>query len=111
VIRPDETGPIVVKLEPAGRLSGRIVDAAGLPLAGADLVSFNPLDAQHERAPFAGPVKTDQDGRFHAEALIPGRKYNIVVQTKGRLTDVVKDVVVKSGESRDLGDLTLKVGD
>ncbi|WP_165230669.1 M56 family metallopeptidase [Aquisphaera insulae] len=109
VIRPDEAGPIAVKLEPAGRLSGRIVDAAGLPLAGADLVSFSPIgDATHERASFAGPVKTDKDGRFRAEALLPGRKYDIYVQTRRRLTDVVKDVVVKSGESRDLGDLTVK---
>ncbi|QEH38573.1 Regulatory protein BlaR1 [Aquisphaera giovannonii] len=112
VIKPDEAGPIVVRLEPAGRLSGRIVDAAGLPMAEADLVSFNPFgDAKHERAPFAGPVKTDKDGRFRAEALIPGRKYNIKVQTKGRLTDVANDVVVKSGESKDLGDLTVKMGD
>jgi protocatechuate 3,4-dioxygenase beta subunit len=70
-VRGDETGPVVVHLGPCGSATGRLVDGDGQPVAGADVEFY--------RERFLGPggvrVRTDKDGRFRADGLVPGQLY------------------------------------
>jgi|GEM_PF-3416297 len=109
VIKPDEQGPVTVRLEPAGGLSGRLVDSGGLPRSGVQMTGDRPIgDAvgRLERGSIPAPIKTDRDGRFHVPGLVPGLKYSLAAW-KGSVIagKPVKDVVVKPGEERDLGDV------
>ena len=53
-----------------------------------------------------GKVTTDADGRFEILSLIPREKYNITVTSeKGASAIVVPELVAKSGETLELGDV------
>src|SRR5262249_32867506 len=62
----EKAGLLVVKLQPCGSASGRFVDQDGKPVAGSRVALHG-----------AGDVTTDKDGRFRAEGLIPGMKYDL----------------------------------
>ena len=50
--------------------------------------------------------ETDTDGRFRIEGLVPGLPYEISVMRQGRIVGrLARDLTVKSGESRDLGEV------
>jgi hypothetical protein len=55
-------------------------------------------------------VKTDRDGRFRAEGLVPGQKYTMNRNT-ANIADTLPEVVVESGQRKDLGDLAVDVRD
>jgi beta-lactamase regulating signal transducer with metallopeptidase domain len=110
VMKPGETGPITVTLEPSGTVTGRLMDN-GLPWAGAQMTCDRPFetemhDARYEYGSLPSPILTDKDGRFEAHGLVPGLKYTLRAW-KGRMIvgQPVKDVVVKAGETKDLGNL------
>ena len=70
-------------------------------------------DSRFEEGSLPSPIKIDRDGRFRVSGLVPGLKYSLTLW-KGRSSrmtdgDVVKDVIIKAGETRDLGDI--KVGE
>ncbi len=83
VVKPDEAGPVTVRLEPCGTWSGRLVDRNGLPQAGAQLFSNRtifPEELEDEAPTFdkgdlPSNIKTDKDGRFRVSGLVPGLKY------------------------------------
>jgi protocatechuate 3,4-dioxygenase beta subunit len=124
-VRPDEAGPLAVRLEATGTLVGRIVDAEGKPLAGlkvSGLLSFKPEDNKGLPAELRfnfpswthliqGEALTDKDGKFRVEGLIPGLKYllNVTRETE-LLPDFTRDnVTVESGKTKDLGELKGKL--
>jgi len=110
--------PLVVRLEPAGSIKGRLVDEDGLPLAGARL-SVMTLDLRGNNLPVgAGGLwpdgetfTADKDGRFQVEGLKPSVQSVVTVQPadrpKDRFTagDVFSNVTAQPGETRDLGDV------
>ena len=125
VVRGDEAEPQRVRLEPLSGVTGRVLDAAGRPLAGlhvrADL-SRTPEDLDRLPVQFfitrgtwaaklEGKATTDADGKFRLDGLMPGLKYNLVVSEDD--SDDADRVVVRrdgvapaeSGRDRDLGDL------
>ncbi len=132
----DEKGPLVVRLEPLGALSGRVIDAQGHPLANHKvIVEFDPRDlsvAFDSRNPektlpremtyedplwkaARGNTTTDREGRLLLEGLIPGVRYKIYVGGKelrpGALHLAhfdVDGVTVETGKTKDLGDLKSK---
>ncbi len=72
-VKADETGPITVKLEPCGTVTGRLVDTGGLPFAQIELTCDMPFnDKSHAYGSLPKPIKTDKDGRFRAAGLVPG---------------------------------------
>lgn len=114
---------VVLKLVPAGRLSGRVVDEDGLPIAGGIISSAPPhMRGGHALPPGSiihrldgRPLLTGDDGRFEIRGLMPGRSYAAILSTVGmganrtinRLEGVVFDgVSVNEGETKDLGDIT-----
>jgi RNA polymerase sigma factor (sigma-70 family) len=132
VVRGDEAGPVTVKLVPWGTVSGRLLDVEGKPIKNATLW-FTEIPVRQPGRPRATDTglhvvnrsaykprpdpRTDEQGRFRVEGLIPGLKYSLaLVDEKGatRLERVkweglaFRDLVWKPGETKDLGDVKLQ---
>ncbi len=82
------TTTLNLEMVPGAVLSGRVLDAAGLPAAGAAVVVYAP------RAPYISSVPdpvyweryataTDTDGRYEFAALLPGRLYHVQASAPG----------------------------
>jgi hypothetical protein len=99
VVRGEDLGPLTVQLEACGVARGRVVDKDGRPVTGlkACFVRGAGIDVMAD---------TDRDGRFRA-ALVPGQKYSLMLTTQRRLSKNVDEIDVTSGETKDLGDLSL----
>jgi RNA polymerase sigma factor (sigma-70 family) len=113
VVRGDEKGPLAVRLEPWGTLTGRLIDEQGKPLAGVRV----DLRGPSLPAPGLGSLqefRTDRDGRFRVEGLLPGMKHELTLTgepaKKVTLTagDRIKGLSARSGEIKDLGDIPVK---
>jgi hypothetical protein len=119
-VRGDGEGPVTVRLEPLGGLTGRVLDARGRPWAGLRVeASLTRVITEYKDLPWElienlGPMltvvqTTDRDGRFHMDALLPGLKYNLIVTEgepkPGPVTAYKEDLTVESGKTRDVGDL------
>ena len=109
VVKPDEQGPVTLGLERCGTLIGRLVDDGGLPQAGARMTCDRPDDrgdSRFEKGSLPFPIKTDSDGRFRVSGLVPGLKYSLGVWKGGMIAgEAAKDVMIKPGETKDLGDI------
>ncbi len=114
-VKADETGPVTVTLAPAASVAGRVIDDDGRPVRQATLsVSLRRNDTEtwlyshHQHR-----VRTDEEGRFRLDGLLPGTKYQAGVRTVGRRysASVFADLVLKSGEVKDLGDVKPRRGD
>jgi RNA polymerase sigma factor (sigma-70 family) len=128
VLRGDEPGPVTVRLVPWATVFGRLLDADGRPVKDADL-SFTqvpPAKPGQPRATDAGLLvtdprpskasrfpRTDAEGRFRIEGLIPGLKYNLAPYDRKQTGQVrwqglaFTGVVLEPGEVKDLGELKL----
>ncbi len=113
LLRDDVAGPVTIKLEPWGSVSGRIVDDEGVPrksmFIGSPGGSDNKRPETHDVLPGSDwnqGIRVGDDGRFAVEGLIPGMKYDAearpAMQAGGTL---FRDVIVGPGEAKDLGDL------
>jgi hypothetical protein len=111
-VRGDATEPITVRLQPTGTVTGRVLDAEGKPVAGADVVAnlpptvataaiINYLRQQHPR------VRTDADGRFRLAGVVPDTQIGLNVRA-GESYLVGKPPLgmkeVKPGETLDIGE-------
>jgi hypothetical protein len=101
----DDGGSVTVRLEPSAAVTGRLVDSRGKPRLGVELaVTFLPKGWGSWIHYSPGPIKTDREGRFHIEALLPGRAF--------RLSDGPGELPLgedlRSGETKDLGDIQVK---
>jgi protocatechuate 3,4-dioxygenase beta subunit/beta-lactamase regulating signal transducer with metallopeptidase domain len=113
---------VEITLRPAATLMGRVLDPEGDPLKLDEIKSFEPVpDGVPGNFP-AGDrgygklmeyTRTDAQGRFQLNGIIPGLKYTarVWVPTKfgdkmmPKLVPLFTDVVVESAETKDLGDL------
>lgn len=102
----------------AGFIEGQLVDEDGEPIANGI------IDAQETRWAFhpgkmASPsrIPTDENGKFRITGLVPGKKYGATVSAPRKymnqmmemhIGDAFSGVVVKPGETRDLG--TIQIG-
>jgi RNA polymerase sigma factor (sigma-70 family) len=96
----NEKGPLSIRLQPWGTLTGRLITTQGEPLDGAR-ISCGALS-----------VQTGKDGRFRIEGLAAGLKYDLFI-TKGFYVRYVegsepKGLTIKAGETKDLGELKIK---
>jgi RNA polymerase sigma factor (sigma-70 family) len=111
IARGDEAAPYTVKLQPWGTIAGRLVDAQGKPRPRVHLMTSDWQKALIDPARgviFSGQ-KTDDEGRFRYDRLVPGQAYsaNAVGEeaAKGGFGVVIDRIVLKPGETRDLGDV------
>jgi hypothetical protein len=105
-IRGDEEGPLTVKLQPLGSASGRVVDKDGQPVAGLVLN----VNRSRLQGPGGVQAKTDKEGRFRADGLVPGQKYDLVPLKQSRIVGRKDAIVVEPGKDKDLGDISLESG-
>jgi RNA polymerase sigma factor (sigma-70 family) len=116
VLRADHKGPLTVRLEPWGAVTGRVVDTNGKPVAGLAVSLLYPSQdgpalltpgtagVAAGLLPPGWPLCTDAGGRFRVEGLIPGPKHQLTF-TAG----VIREVSTRPGEVRDLGDICVGV--
>jgi RNA polymerase sigma factor (sigma-70 family) len=113
VVHGDEKGPLAVRMEPWGALTGRLVDEQGKPLADVRIALHYPSLP----APGLGALqefRSDRDGRFRVEGLLPGHKHELTLSgdptKKITLTvgDRLKGLSARAGEVKDLGDIAVK---
>ncbi|HEV3078739.1 MAG TPA: sigma-70 family RNA polymerase sigma factor [Gemmataceae bacterium] len=129
VVRGDEKEPIVAKLESWATVSGRLLTADGKPVQKAALwfTQMPPLKPGAARSTDTGihvvyrsgyrpspDPRTDAQGNFRVEGLVPGLKYNLALPERDAAPQqkwkgvVFRNLVLKSGENKDLGSITLQ---
>jgi RNA polymerase sigma factor (sigma-70 family) len=114
-LKGDEKG-VTVKLQPWGKLTGRLLDAEGKAIAGARVtviarqslrhIAFNTV--MRERV-----ATTDADGRFAVDAPAGPAEYLFGFSLKNKFLDTgfdpkTKGHAVKPGETTDVGDVKVK---
>jgi RNA polymerase sigma factor (sigma-70 family) len=98
-------GSVTVRLGPAAAVTGRLVGADGKPQAGVELeVTFQPKGWGSRFNYLPAPVKTDREGRFRVEGLLPGYEFRLS-DTRGELR---VGGALRAGQATDLGDVRLK---
>lgn len=109
--RGDEIERPTVRLRPWGTVTGRLISADGKPRPN---VRFQTKDWQARLFDPAygmlpgGAGKTDAEGRFRVDGFVPGQKYSAIVigvNPDGEFGSVFENLVLKTGETRDLGDV------
>jgi len=97
----EKDGPLILKLQPCGSFSGRIVDQDRQPAAGLRL---------HVRTRDAlGGIRhftTDAQGHFRVDGLVPGLKCYVGYVSQDT-EEFLGNELVESGKNKDLGDLKL----
>jgi beta-lactamase regulating signal transducer with metallopeptidase domain len=133
VVAGEPPEDLVVKLQPAGAVKGRLVDDDGVPLGNCQLVPWHPpmispadLDDDYHAPPLprnsphrqSGEYETDDEGRFEISYLVPGVEYRLrafdrasMTPGRGRMPKfsgpLAVVINVAPGESKDLGDVRL----
>jgi hypothetical protein len=109
VVQPpkERGGAVTVRLESGAAVTGRLVGADGKPRAGVELeLSFRPKrgwPSEWDEYP-PGRVETDREGRFRVGALLPG----CALRLTGEGGELPLGGDLRSGQTRDLGDVRLK---
>jgi hypothetical protein len=100
-----EEGPVQVELARAARVSGRVIDPDGKPVAGASVDAslsgasrgdFTPPSSPCPHSGQFSSAKTDAEGRFTLEPL-DGGLFEIVAQAQGYLETAPQTVEVAAG--------------
>jgi hypothetical protein len=111
----DESEPTTVRLGPTGVLTGRVLDADGKPIAGAEVVPLYSAPAAHalgkQLARRTKPPRTDARGGFRLPSIVPG--FNLTLGfVKGRqhLEPEARLAVkaLEAGKTQELGDIRMK---
>jgi RNA polymerase sigma factor (sigma-70 family) len=114
VLRGDEPEPVIVKLQPLGAVTGRLLDAEGKPIAGASVQYWVHRSFAEGLAGWVIPgnkplrIASDGKGRFRIDGLIAGLPLVIGAESKQEkryFTHVVEPVTVLPGKTKDLGDI------
>jgi protocatechuate 3,4-dioxygenase beta subunit len=133
-----EAGPVTVRLAPCGSAVARFIDEEGRAFAGHQLYEASPeihmylvltsgasiielwgypelaFDGFPMKSTAADltryrPLRTDAQGRVTFPTLIPGAPYRIIAREGGHPPTVgKKDFTVKSSQTLDLGEITVK---
>jgi hypothetical protein len=121
--RGDGVEPYIVRMQPWGTLTGRLLDEDGNPIrahapatkqqtsARIDLGNYNGIVTNSDPEVGVHPgAETDADGRFHIERLVPGQRYSGRVYRGMGMSAAIafENVILKPGETRDLGDIRTK---
>jgi RNA polymerase sigma factor (sigma-70 family) len=111
VVRGDEKGPLSVRLQPWRTLTGRLVGVGGKSLPKVHVKAWHGMRAPGIWPPDAsgGEVATDRDGRFRLEYLDPSLRRELVLSDGLSGGDRLKNLTVRPGEVKDLGNIPVRV--
>jgi RNA polymerase sigma factor (sigma-70 family) len=114
-LRGDEKEPVTFRLAPTGVITGRALDVDGRPVAGAEVYTlYTTLLGQQltrSQSRWAWLPRTDKEGRFRLEGIVPGLKMQFVFRKGRQALAPEKPLHVKalaSGKKLDLGDIRTK---
>src|SRR5262249_46493434 len=93
--------PLTIRLEPCGSVTGRLLDQDGEPVAEA-VVRLD-ADGPYDSGP--AKVKTDKQGRFRFEGIVPGQRHQARFGPPPFGQYLYKPFTLKPGENKDLGDV------
>jgi hypothetical protein len=105
----NERTPVTLKLESWCSVTGQVLDSDGKPVPNALLWFDSEKSAGKDDEPtgfwYKGTsVRTDKNGRFWIEGLIPGAPYSMLVWAKGKPGQELRfRADWKPGETKDLG--------
>jgi hypothetical protein len=114
LVRGDEQAPLRVRLQPWGTLTGRLITPDGQPLTNVSIHSV--LRKRLDGVPvgsFARNPEPDKNGRFRIEGLAAGLVYNLSVFKDSHYLEIssdnVVDLTIAPGETKDLGEIVVKL--
>jgi hypothetical protein len=103
VFKGDGLRPVTVRLQKCATLRGRLVDEKGKPRPGARLIAGAQRGEAHVQL---RGLTTDRAGRFRLEGIIPGMKVRVwTPRVANVVTQVVPELTLKPGETKDVGDV------
>jgi RNA polymerase sigma factor (sigma-70 family) len=112
LFKGDEAMPVTVRLQQCATLTGRLLDKDGRPCADVQLAG-SILGGQLNIVETGGgwfgffSGKTDKEGRFKIEGILPGVKVGLAINKGGRIdARLIAEATLKAGQTKDLGDLT-----
>ena len=111
-IKGDEDGPVALALEPAAAVVGRLVDDEGRPRK--DVAVDVRFLLGGDQILHLGRSKTDAEGKFRIDGIVPGLSYTGYFRPRPDqpyVQSIFRDLGLKSGESKDVGDVKAKKGD
>jgi hypothetical protein len=120
VIRGDEKEPLTVKLVPAAVVTGRVVTQDGEPMPEGYITttrgSSRPgTSGGLDRGTLEHSIRLDKDGKFRVTGLAPGLKYRFLLRKGAYVHSLggaaAGDLTFKPGETRDLGDVSVKLAE
>ncbi len=113
-LRVDPVVPSVaheVELQPAGQVTGRVVDDQGRPVAHA-LVRCGlmfPSFTGQTGAVVARPVRTSEDGRFEIRSGVAGYRLDLEVDRPGYVRAWKTLSLTRTEQDKDLGEIVLEI--
>ena len=111
VIPGDGPDPAIVRLQPWGTVTGRVVDDEGRPVSGFSLgngPAAGRFDPDRGFLPTNERIELDRDGRFRIERLVPGLAYKAHASKDNMLYGpVFEGVRVEPGKVKDVGDVKI----
>jgi hypothetical protein len=121
-VQPEDKGPLTVHLQSWGTLTGRLVDAEGKSIADMKMRLKYPDPPDSGMRPPDLPFATDREGRFRIEGLLPDCDHELIfghgpkklehdgpkMDAAPPADDLLKKVKTHAGETKDLGDITVK---
>jgi hypothetical protein len=111
----NEKEPVTVRLQPTAIVSGRLLDADGHPVAGAEVWTLyaGPVGEQLWRSLSQRIIQpqTDEEGRFRLEGIVPGLTWRFAFLKGREPLEAATNLDIKpleSGQSLDLGNIRVK---
>jgi hypothetical protein len=114
-IRPEDNGPLTVRLQPWGTLTGRLIDAEGKPFTKVKIRLKYPDSPGSGVRPPDQEFATDREGRFRVEGLLPNRDHKLILEhgpgknSAVSATTDLNNLKTREGEIKNVGDITIKV--
>ena len=94
-----------VVLEPCVTIKGRLVNDLGDSLSRVEIDFI--AEGQSPQSMNLPSIRADDDGRFSTDAIVPGCKYNIEYSLERRRHRLMRDLIVATGETIDLGEIDI----
>jgi RNA polymerase sigma factor (sigma-70 family) len=107
-IKPGVKEPFVIRLEPTATITGRLLDPEGRPLKRQELlVEYQAPGGNVISVHLPDVVRSDDEGRFRIQGLIPGLVYRISLYHAPRLSlgSALHGLTLKSAHTKNVGDV------